>query len=160
MPNDDMKNDELIKESGQIGQICVSGICVALGYLGGDNSAFCADRLGQRYYKTGDLGFFDENGLLHFKGRKDHQIKRMGHRIELSEIEKIAHNLSGVEMVCAIFENDRLSVYFSGSDKKDEFSEFLRQNLPFYMLPNRLIYVENMPINKNGKIDRNALKGL
>ena len=154
------ENDELIKESGQIGQICISGICVALGYLGGDNSAFCADRLGQRYYKTGDLGFFDENGLLHFKGRKDHQIKRMGHRIELSEIEKIAHNLSGVEMVCAIFENDRLSVYFSGSDKKDELSEFLRQNLPFYMLPNRLIYVENMPINKNGKIDRNALKGL
>lgn len=154
------ENDEIITEKGVIGQICVSGVCVALGYLGGDNSAFCVNEVRQRYYKTGDLAYFDESGLLRFRGRKDHQIKRMGHRIELSEIEKMAHKLSGVEMVCAIFEGDRLSVYFSGSDKRDELSEFLRQNLPFYMIPNRLVYVENMPINKNGKIDRNALKGL
>ena len=82
----------------------------------------------------------------------------MGHRIELSEIEKMAHKLNGVEMVCAIYENDKLNVYYSGSDKTSELSEFLRENLPFYMIPNKLIYLKNMPINKNGKIDRNALK--
>lgn len=152
------ENDKLIIETNIVGQICVSGICVGLGYLGGDNSVFCANELGQRYYKTGDLGYLDENNLLHFKGRKDHQIKRMGHRIELSEIEKMAHKLNGVEMVCAIYENDKLNVYYSGSDKTSELSEFLRENLPFYMIPNKLIYLKNMPINKNGKIDRNALK--
>ena len=152
------ENDKLIIEANIVGQICVSGICVALGYLGGDNSVFCSNELGQRYYKTGDLGYLDENNLLHFKGRKDHQIKRMGHRIELSEIEKMAHKLNGVEMVCAIYENDKLNVYYSGSDKTGELSEFLRDNLPFYMIPNKLIYLKNMPINKNGKIDRNALK--
>ncbi|WP_096019160.1 AMP-binding protein [Campylobacter lanienae] len=152
------ENDKLIIETNIVGQICVSEICVGLGYLGGDNSVFCANELGQRYYKTGDLGYLDENNLLHFKGRKDHQIKRMGHRIELSEIEKMAHKLNGVEMVCAIYENDKLNVYYSGSDKTSELSEFLRENLPFYMIPNKLIYLKNMPINKNGKIDRNALK--
>lgn len=152
------ENDKLIIETNIVGQICVSGICVGLGYLGGDNSVFCANELGQRYYKTGDLGYLDENNLLHFKGRKDHQIKRMGHRIELSEIEKMAHKLNGVEMVCAIYENDKLNVYYSGSDKTSELSEFLRENLPFYMIPNKLIYLKNMPINKNGKIDRNTLK--
>ena len=151
------ENNEILKNKNQIGQICVSGVCLACGYLKGYDDGFCVNENKQRYYKTGDLGFFDEKGLLHIKGRKDFQIKRLGHRIELEEIEKTCQDLLGVQRACAVFKNEKLKIFFEGDASKSDLSAFLHQNLPFYMLPNSIEKLKNLPINKNGKLDRNLL---
>jgi len=151
------ENNEILKDKNQIGQICVSGVCVASGYLKGCDDGFCVNENKQRYYKTGDLGFFDEKGLLHIKGRKDFQIKRLGHRIELEEIEKTCQDLLGVQRACAVFKNEKLKIFFEGDASKSDLSAFLHQNLPFYMLPNSIEKLKNLPINKNGKLDRSLL---
>ena len=151
------ENNEILKDKNQIGQICVSGVCLACGYLKGCDDGFCVNENKQRYYKTGDLGFFDEKGLLHIKGRKDFQIKRLGHRIELEEIEKTCQDLLGVQRACAVFKNEKLKIFFEGDASKSDLGAFLRQNLPFYMLPNSIEKLKNLPINKNGKLDRSLL---
>ena len=151
------ENENLISSPFTIGEICVSGVCLALGYLGGSNDAFHISKNGQRYYKTGDLAFFNEKGLLCIKGRKDFQIKRMGHRIELAEIENVAQNCNEVSRACAIYESEKLVLFFEGIQEEAILSEYLRKKLPFYMLPNIIIRKKTIPINKNGKIDRALL---
>lgn len=152
------ENDEKINTKDQIGEICVSGICLALGYLGGVETSFCKDKNRQVFYKTGDLGYYNNKGLLCISGRKDHQIKHMGHRLELNEIENISNNLNGVERSCAIYQNNNLILYYSGTIEKHNLRKLLKEYLPKYMLPNYIFWRTQLPINKNGKIDRNFLK--
>lgn len=151
------ENENIIKEHMKIGEICVSGICLSIGYINHDNSSFYQDSKGQRFYKTGDLAFYNKDGLLCIKGRKDFQIKRMGHRIELNEIETIAQQCKEVSRACAIYANDKLNLFFEGDQDEINLSKFLRQNLPYYMLPNAIIKKDTLNITKNGKIDRKAL---
>lgn len=150
----------------RIGEIAVRGRGLALGYYGNKEETqkhFIidpgCDRYEERIYLTGDLGHFDQNGDLIFDGRKDFQIKYLGHRIELEEIEKQAMSLIGIEQFCCLFDSEkhRLYGFYVGSLSRNELVRELGQKLPEYMIPTKIIGLEMMPLSKNGKIDRRLL---
>lgn len=94
-----------------------------------------------------------------FSGRKDFQIKYMGHRIELEEIEREMSAVDGVEQCCCIFDEkkSRLKGFFVGSIEKDELAASMSRDLPAFMIPGVIRRVDEMPLTKNGKIDRKKL---
>ena len=148
------------------GEICVRGTALALGYYRcpEQNAAhFVQNPLNDRYpetiYRTGDLGRYNELGELVFCGRKDFQIKYMGHRIELEEIEREMAAIDGVERCCCIFDEkrSRLKGFYVGAIEKEQLHAAMKQNLPAFMVPGILRQVEEMPLTKNGKIDRKKL---
>ena len=109
-----------------------------------------------------DLGFYDNTGDLYFSGRKDFQIKYRGHRIELEEIEKAVSEFSGIDRGICVFdeEKSKLFVYYVGQIEKKELFTLMKEKLPIYMIPSRIIQLEAFPLTKNGKIDRKELKKL
>ena len=110
-------------------------------------------------YKTGDLAFYDEDENLVFCGRKDFQIKHMGHRIELEEIELAMNAAPGVERAFCVFdqERNRIASYYVGVCDKKELRDALKKKLPVYMIPTFIKQVDEIPMTKNGKIDRKLL---
>lgn len=162
LDNDNRK----ITSPGLTGEICVRGTALALGYYNAPDrtaEAFVRNPLNGNYpeliYRTGDLGKFDENGELFFCGRKDFQIKHMGHRIELEEIERAVSSLPGVERCCCVFDEERqkLHGFYVGSLDKKELHKKLRVLLPIYMIPGALHSITEFPLTKNGKVDRKLL---
>ena len=160
--------DENNKEvaPGGVGELCVSGTAVALGYFGDSErtkAAFVQNPLNSIYpetiYRTGDLVRLTEAGELVYVSRKDFQIKHMGHRIELGEIETALSAVPGVERALCIYLHDKgkILAFTVGEADKTAITEKLHENLPAYMIPNIFMQVEQMPMTKNGKIDRNAL---
>lgn len=154
-------------EESRVGEICVSGTCVALGYYRNPEKtaeAFVQNPLNdvtyERIYRTGDLGKWDANGNLVYVSRKDFQVKYLGQRIELGEIENAAMKLDGVTRACVLFDAARkkLVLFYTGEKEKKAVSEELRALLPQYMIPGKIIPLDTMPMTKNGKIDRSALK--
>ena len=153
---------------GEPGEIHIRGSQLSLGYYGDEEltrKAFVQNPLSpfpDILYKTGDLGYETPNGDLVFISRKDHQIKHMGHRIELAEIEVAAREMDGVEMVCAIFDNEksRIILFFTATDgiEKSHVLAHLKTNLPRYMVPQQMHKLECLPLTPGGKIDRVALK--
>lgn len=155
-----------IREPGKKGEICVTGTALALGYYRNPEQtqkAFVQNPLNDSYpermYRTGDLGYYGEDGLLYFASRKDFQIKHMGHRIELGEIEIAMERIPEVTRSCCIFdmERNKIVAFYKGDIEKRELKKRLGAWLPSFMLPNRMVQVENMPLTKNGKIDRAQL---
>ena len=115
-------------------------------------------------YKTGDLVSLRNNNL-HFFSRNDYQIKRMGYRIELQELEFAINGIQGVLESAAIFnkaasEFGRIYLFFSANSElmHSEVLAELKRILPHYMLPDELVQLGEIPKNANGKIDRNRLK--
>lgn len=152
-------------EKSSLGEICVSGSCVSLGYYNNDEQtkkAFCQNPLNSKYreiiYRTGDLGYYDKQGRLCFASRKDFQIKHMGHRIELGEIENAMYKIPQMVRVCCLFENNRIIAFYKGEIQKAEIVKELKKWLPDFMVPNVLKQIDEFPLNKNGKIDRGVLK--
>lgn len=169
-PNEDVilldENNNRISEVGKVGEICVRGTALALGYYSNPEQnakAFVQNPLNPYYpeliYRTGDLARYNENGELVFSGRKDFQIKYMGHRIELEEIEREMSAVDGVEQCCCIFDEkkSRLKGFFVGSIEKDELAASMSRDLPAFMIPGVIRKVDEMPLTKNGKIDRKKL---
>ena len=169
-PNEDVflldGEDRLVTEPGAEGEICVRGTCLALGYYRNpeQNAAhFVQNPLNPHYperiYRTGDLAKYNELGELVFSGRKDFQIKYMGHRIELEEIERAMNAIEGVERACCLFDEkkSRLRGFYVGTIAKEELHAAMKRDLPVFMVPGILRQVEAMPLTKNGKIDRKAL---
>ena len=117
-----------------------------------------------RYYRTGDLGWYNERGELMFAGRRDGQIKLRGNRIELGEIENAARMVEGTENVCALFDAAKqeivLFVETKGTLPPRQYNRELKKYIPAYMLPQRMVTMEKLPHNANDKIDRTALKKL
>ncbi len=155
-----------ITEPGIEGEICVRGTALALGYLGAPEqtaAAFtqnpCNNRYPELIYRTGDLGYFDEDGDLFFRGRRDHQVKYMGHRIELQEVERGMTSVDGIERACCIFEEQKQKLYgfYQGTIDKNALHLAMEEFLPVFMIPGILHQVEEFPLTKNGKIDRKAL---
>lgn len=156
-----------ITESGNTGEICVAGESLAEGYYGNrveTEKKFMeytsVDGKKERCYRTGDLGYFDDNGILYFVGRKDFQFKHMGHRIEPEEIEVTMNALSGVEKSCCVLDRkkNRIIAFYMGSDSPAEVRRQLKEKLPVYMIPHKILQTRNIPMNKNGKTDREHLK--
>ena len=151
-----------------VGEICVSGDELALGYYNNPEvtgAAFVQMKLSDgnvvRTYKTGDLGYW-KDGLLYFAGRKDFQIKHNGHRIELEEIERALNSLPELQQACCIYDEERYRIiaFCTGSNDKKAIVEGLKKILPEYMLPNIYKFMDELPLTKNGKIDRNNLREL
>ncbi len=161
--------DKLIIEENQIGELCVRGSSLALGYYNDTEKtalAFTQNPLNKAYpekiYRTGDIVYYNEKGELIYKGRKDFQIKHMGYRIELGEIETAILAINGVDNACVLYDNENKNIvliYESTikNTQRDILLE-LHSKLPKYMLPTKFILLEAMPLNINGKIDRNRLK--
>lgn len=150
-------------EEESVGEICVAGNELALEYYNNEKATAASfvdiEGIG-RVYKTGDLGF-RKDGLLHFAGRRDFQIKHNGHRIELEEIERAMNSLPGIGQACCIYDSVkyRIIAYYTGeSPDKKMIVAGLKEKLPEYMLPNIFKYLEELPLSKNGKIDRNKLR--
>ena len=169
-PNEDVflldEADHLVTEPGGIGEICVRGTALALGYYAAPEETlkrFTQNPLRPDYcdriYRTGDLGRYDEGGDLYFCGRKDFQIKYMGHRVELEEIERAMSDIEGVARCCCTFDaqKSRLKGYYVGDIDEAELRKRLMESLPVFMVPGRITRLTEMPLNKNGKIDRKAL---
>lgn len=154
---------------GEIGEICVKGTCLALGYYANPErtaQAFCQNPLQsfypERIYRTGDLGRMDESGNLYYVSRADYQIKHMGHRIELGELEAAANALPYIDASACVYDRDANKIvlfYQAAQDYDKEILAALGKKLPKYMCPNRMVRKEKLPVNKNGKIDRRALLG-
>lgn len=160
------ENDQMVTQPGAVGEICVAGTALALGYYHAPEQTaahFVQNPLNpfypERIYRTGDLGRYDKDGELFFAGRRDFQIKYMGHRIELEEIERAMSAVPGVERVCCIFneEKGRLYGFYVGNLDRKALHNALSQALPVFMIPGTLTSLPEMPLTKNGKIDRKAL---
>lgn len=152
---------------GEEGEICIRGTALALGYYGSfekTEDVFVQNPLNDRYperiYRTGDIGKYNERGELVFVSRRDGQIKHMGYRIELSEIEAAASLCEGVFLCCCLYDSSYkqiLLIYTGQSDEAVLFAH-LKNRLPRYMLPAALYRIGEMPLTVNGKIDRALLR--
>ena len=109
-----------------------------------------------------DLAELAEDGQYYFVARKDHQIKHMGHRIELEEIEAHMNSTPGVVRACCLFDRDRNKIVacYSGDVDKLQIIQELKMHLPKYMIPNIFVKMESLPLSHNGKIDRQELMRL
>ncbi|MSC76694.1 D-alanine--poly(phosphoribitol) ligase [Eubacterium ramulus] len=163
------ETDQEVTEAGMNGEICVSSSELALGYYNApDKTAqvFVQNPLNhlydERIYRTGDLAKYDAEGNLVYISRKDFQIKHLGHRIELGEIEVAANAVNGISRSCCIYEaeKERLLLFYTGECEKRQLIKLLRGALPPYMIPNMALRLAEMPMTKNGKIDRNKLMKL
>ncbi len=159
---------------GVAGELCIGGIGVARGYLGAPEltaDRFVADPFAggdARLYRTGDLARWTLHGdgapVLQFIGRRDHQIKLRGVRIELGEIDNALASLPGVRAAATLLREDRpgdkrLVAYVVADDGIDAAAlrAGLARRLPEAMLPSAYVLLAAMPLNANGKIDRRAL---
>ncbi|WP_298511902.1 amino acid adenylation domain-containing protein [uncultured Kordia sp.] len=152
---------------GVVGEICIAGEGLAKGYINDEektNDKFIENpfKKGSKMYRTGDLGKWTRNNELEFIGRKDSQLKLRGYRIELKEIEHLLMNHEGVgEAVVVAVDTS------NNGDKQlvayvvliEELSDldlrlYLSEHLPNYMIPALFSFIDKMPLNANGKIDR------
>lgn len=152
-----------VVEPGATGQICIGGPCVARGYVNRselNERAFFVRADGMRFYKTGDLGRADRNGIIEFLGRIDFQVKVNGNRIELEEIERVLERFDSVRQAVVCYDSkQRVLVAFvrttaGASWNAAECAAYLARHLPAYMLPARTLVVDTFPLNQNGKVDR------
>ena len=145
------------------GEICIRGTGVTHGYYRNPEKTkevFVQNPLHCDYldlvYRTGDLARWNEQGELEFVSRKDYQIKHMGHRIELGEIEADAGMVEGVKSCCCVHiqKNNKILLYYTGDIEKAKLTRELKERLPRYMIPNKMIKLEQLPLLSNGKLDR------
>ena len=150
------------------GEICVRGSSLALGYYNNAErtaKGFVQNPLNPHYpefiYRTGDLGFWNSRGELMFLGRRDFQIKHLGYRIELGEIEHAVLQVDGIRNCCVVYNQNKKEITLFYECDKELAPAFIRERLltilPKYMLPTIFNWMELMPRNPNGKIDRQKL---
>lgn len=162
--------DKKVDTPGVEGEICVTGTALALGYYRDPQQtqkAFVQNPLNtcfpERMYRTGDMGYYGVDGQLYFSSRKDFQIKHMGHRIELGEVEAAMEQVEEIQRACCIFDEagKKIIGFYQGDIDRRSLKKQMGTRLPAFMLPNRFCQVQEIPLTKNGKIDRKELmKGL
>ncbi|MCL1832544.1 MAG: AMP-binding protein [Oscillospiraceae bacterium] len=148
------------------GEICIRGSRLSLGYYNDfdrTHEAFVQNPHVTAYpdliYRTGDLGEYNARGELVYVARKDYQIKHMGYRIELPEIEAAFCTNDAVSLACCQYDSEKSKIilHYTGDLTPADATKFLKAKLPRYMLPNRTFALAEMPLTPNGKIDRNKL---
>lgn len=151
------------------GELCISGISLSRGYLNRpelNKTAFFENKMiaPSKIYRTGDLVRRLEDGEIEYLGRIDHQVKVRGHRIELLEVEKALEQLPTInKAICCVVNNAQgvknLIGYLVTNEKVDysAIRTELMKNLPRYMVPDRIVEVETIPITTTGKVDRAQL---
>lgn len=156
-----------IEEGCEVGEICVRGTCLSAGYYGDmqmTDQVFIQNPLHNLYrdmiYKTGDLGYFNERHELCGAGRKNYQIKHRGYRIELGEIEAAAAAFGPVSACAALYDREHSKICLAVTPVTVEIQklyEYLKEELPLYMLPGMIQTTDAFPIMANGKTDRQAI---
>ncbi|MFM9368116.1 AMP-binding protein [Streptomyces sp. Da 82-17] len=153
------------------GEILLSGTGLADGYLGLPEATaerFTTTDDGVRVYRTGDLGRLDADGVLHFHGRTDRQVKIAGHRVEPAETEAAARRVPGVRDCAALPVGDRLALYYTSAEAPGSASapspaavrRALRAALPAHLVPHLVRELPALPVTAHGKVDRPALAAL
>ena len=148
------------------GELVVSGRQVARGYF--EDEKLTADRFpsfgGRRWYRTGDLAYQDSSGTFHHLGRIDNQVKILGNRVELEEVEAHLREIVGTDLVAAVawpVSDGRATgiaaFHCMPEATRDQIREGMRKRVPSYMVPTRIQELDVMPTNSSGKIDRKAL---
>lgn len=164
-----LNESNLVTKVGEMGEICMRGSGIAYGYYNDPErtaEVFIQNPLNASYreiiYCTGDLGKYNEYGELVYVCRKDFQIKHRGRRIELGEIETAVAVLEGITECCCLYDNKKLRIvlFYTGSIEGKKINEKLKDTLPDYMIPSKRIFLDFMPHNLNGKIDRQVLKSM
>ncbi|MGZ3740535.1 MAG: non-ribosomal peptide synthetase, partial [Bdellovibrionota bacterium] len=146
---------------GGVGEIYLSGACLALGYRGRpfENHRFSPHpfRPGERVYRTGDLARLNSNGNFEYLGRADDQMKILGHRVEPGEVEAalLATKLCREAAVLAV--NGHLAAYVSGVDDAGALEAAAAAVLPRWMRPAEFVSLVRLPLNQNGKVDKKKL---
>ncbi|MBP1124792.1 MULTISPECIES: amino acid adenylation domain-containing protein [Pseudomonas] len=158
---------------GAVGELYIAGaLGLASAYL--KRPALTAERFvanpfsdaGARLYRTGDLARYRADGIVEYVGRVDHQVKVRGFRIELGEIETLLLAQQSVREALLLAADNQLLAYLVPAQPLDEAARgeagavlmaTLREHLPDYMVPAHLIFLDRMPLNPNGKLDRQAL---
>jgi acyl carrier protein len=156
---------------GAKGELYIGGIGVGRGYLNQPDltrERFTPDpfQRGGRMYRSGDLARYLPDGTLQYMGRADQQVKFRGYRVELGEIEAVISEFPNIEAVAAVLRQQEgveiLSAYVTLTDKQQEFvvenlQRYVKDRLPYYMLPSTVTILSAMPLTPNKKIDRHAL---
>jgi amino acid adenylation domain-containing protein len=159
---------------GVAGELYIGGAQVARGYL--NRPYLTAEKFvpdlfsaepGTRLYKTGDLARYLPDGSIEYLGRTDFQVKIRGFRVELGEIEAVLARHAQVQEAIVLVREDkpgntRLAAYLVSSDKDTppkiaELRDYLKANLPEYMVPSAFVTLKSLPLMPNGKVDRKAL---
>ena len=165
-----------ILEKDKVGEICVEGTGLAAGYWNNpQKTAECfvscpgSTEYENKIYRTGDMGYYDEEGKLYFAARADSQIKHMGHRIELGEIEAALGGIGFMRAAICFYDqqDEKIICYYQaeGAEDGEELKDLrkqitleLQKKLPKYMWPNRYIRLAELPMSSHGKIDRVKLR--
>jgi amino acid adenylation domain-containing protein len=157
---------------GEIGELALCGPQLAAGYLGDEEQTARRFRilkhpqLGKsRWYLTGDSSYVDEQGFFHCLGRIDNQVKVMGHRVELEEIEAHLRAVCHTDAVAAVAwpvvngNPAGIVAFVSGAvaDVGMDVREAMKRRVPVYMVPSRVHAIDALPLSSNGKVDRKGL---
>lgn len=153
---------------GVFGELCIAGDGVSKGYLNCDEEnrkhfVTCEEISDSVIYKTGDKGRMLLSGEVELAGRMDYQVKHHGCRIELTEIENAVINGYVVEDAIAVLKkndsNAQLFLFYVDiNDKESAIRKYISENLPVYMIPDRIVRLKSTPLNHNGKTDRKYLE--
>lgn len=164
-----LDNYQQLVPVGVVGEICLGGDGVAIGYLNNDEATrekFIPNpyQANDRLYRSGDLGRWLPDGNIEFIGRKDDQIKIRGYRIELGEIENALRGCAGVEKSLVMAKPNThgektLVCYVAGRQDltAGDLKAYLGNRLPSYMIPEYFVVLEDFPLSSTGKTDRSRL---
>lgn len=166
-----LDNEQRLCPCGHIGEICIAGIAVGRGYLNDPvrtDAVFMNDPYNKetRMYRTGDMGMWQHDGTLTFIGRKDQQVKIRGQRVEPGEVEACLLQEAGVKQAVVLDvtdeqQNKDLVAFVIMNDAQTGIAALqqrLREQLPAFMVPSRILVSEEWPVTANGKTDRDALR--
>jgi amino acid adenylation domain-containing protein len=154
---------------GETGELVLGGSQVTAGYINNPKKTLEAfvssSSLGEgQWYRTGDLVQLGQDGIIRYLGRMDQQVKIRGYRVELAEIEKVLREAAGQDLAIAVplantqgLIDQVVGVCFESPNPKPKIIATCKKKLPNYMVPSSIIFIDNFPMNTNGKVDRIAL---
>jgi acyl-CoA synthetase (AMP-forming)/AMP-acid ligase II len=155
---------------GEAGELCLSGSQVTSGYWNNplktrEQFVRLSGAGEMMWYRTGDLVKQGANGCLYYLGRMDHQVKIRGYRVELQEIDAVLRKACGTEQVVSVAwpvkdgSADGVVAFVAGVEalNQDRVLGYCSEVLPDYMIPKKIYVRDELPLNPNGKIDRNRL---
>ncbi len=155
-----LKNNKVFLDNGEI---VISSKQIATGYINDpekNKMTFRTNADGKKLLYTGDYAYLDKDGNFVFSSRKDFQIKHLGYRIELQEIDTLLTSLEYIDSCCALFDKEKDKIVLFATLNQEIANPIkliladAKRKLQFYMIPNKVIILERMPMNANGKIDR------
>ena len=159
-------NDDEITQHNVEGELCLCGGQLTPGYWKNDkeNAEKFFIKEGVRFYRSGDMCYYAEDGNLMYVNRKDFQVKINGYRVELGEIENVyAEAAKGKYCIVLPYQNAQdnteLAIVIEGKEYDyKEHQMYMSRKLTKYMMPSKWLFVKSMPLNQNGKIDRKEIR--